>query len=177
MRDFNSLTVVELKQLLREQGLTVSGNKSELISRLEEFRDDFLAKDNEKTASVVISNPEGIIEERTIEKKEIHCPSCSGLLRYPPDYRGKLTCPRCKYRFKVKPSLNLGFFLTVLPFISLFLTIVITSIVSNNDTTPAGELGSGMAAAGVCMGGMVLSGIFLMVAMIYAMTRKPVNLA
>ena len=70
-----------------------------------------------------------------------------------------------------------AFFLTVLPFISLFLTIVITTIVSNNDTTPAGELGSGMAAAGVCMGGMVLSGIFLVVAMIYAMTRKPVNLA
>ena len=32
MDDFNSLTVVELKQLLREQGLSVSGKKSELIS-------------------------------------------------------------------------------------------------------------------------------------------------
>lgn len=176
MRDLNSLTVMELKQLLREQDLTVSGNKSELISRLEEFREDFLSVDDEETASIVISNPEEIIEEATIEKKESCCPSCSGLLRYPSDYHGAITCPRCKYKFKVKPNLNLGMFLTVLPFISLVLTIIITSIVSKNDTTPDGQLGSGMAAAGVCMGGMILSGIFLAVAMVYAMTRKPVNL-
>ena len=67
-------------------------------------------------------------------------------------------------------------FLTVLPFISLLLTIIITFIVSENDNSQEGQLGSGMAAAGVCMGGMILSGIFLAVAMIYAMTRKPVNL-
>ena len=67
-------------------------------------------------------------------------------------------------------------FLTVLPFISLLLTIIITFIVSENDNSPEGQLRSGMAAAGVCMGGMILSGIFLAVAMIYAMTRKPVNL-
>jgi len=67
-------------------------------------------------------------------------------------------------------------FLTVLPFISLLLTIIITFIVSEKDNTPEGQLGSGMAAVGVCMGGMILSGIFLAVAMIYAMTRKPVNL-
>ena len=176
MRGLNSLTVVELKQLLREQDLTVSGNKSELISRLEEFREDFLSVDDEETTSIVISNPEEIILEKSIEKKETYCPSCSGLLRYPSDYHGAITCPRCKYRFKVKPNLNLGIVLTVLPFISLLLTIVITYIVSENDTTPDGQLGSGMAAAGVCMGGMILSGIFLAMAMIYAMTRKPVNL-
>ena len=67
-------------------------------------------------------------------------------------------------------------FLTVLPFISLLLTIIITFIVSEYDNSPEGQLGSGMAAAGVCMGGTILSGIFLTVAMIYAMTRKPVNL-
>ena len=57
MRDLNSLTVKELKQLLREQDLTVSGNKSELISRLEDFREDFLSIDDEETTSVVTSNP------------------------------------------------------------------------------------------------------------------------
>ena len=145
MRDLNSLTVKELKQLLREQDLTVSGNKSELISRLEDFREDFLSIDDEETTSVVTSNPEEIIEETTIEKKETYCPSCSGLLRYPVDYQGTLTCPRCKYRFKVKPNLNLGMFLTVLPFISLLLTIIITFIVSEKDNTPEGQLGSGLS--------------------------------
>ncbi len=42
MSGLNSLTVIELKQLLREQDRTVSGNKSELISRLEDFRERFL---------------------------------------------------------------------------------------------------------------------------------------
>tara|TARA_Y100000768_G_C23957205_1_gene673449 strand:+ start:140 stop:673 length:534 start_codon:yes stop_codon:yes gene_type:complete len=176
MRDLNSLTVKELKQLLREQDLTVSGNKSELISRLEEFQEDFLSLNDEGTTAIVISNPKEIIEETSIEKKETYCPSCSGILRYPSDYQGTLTCPRCKYSFKVKANLNLGMFLTVLPFISLLLTIIITFIVSEKDSTPEGQLGSGMAAAGFCMGGMILSGIFLAVAMIYAMTRKPVNL-
>ena len=176
MRDLNSLTVIELKRLLREQDLTVSGNKSELISRLEEFGEVFLSIDDEETTPIVISNPEEIIEEETIEKKETYCPSCSGLLRYPSDYHGAITCPRCKYKFKVKPNLNLGMFLGVLPFISLLLTIIITFIVSEKDNTPEGQLGSGMAAAGVCMGGMILSGIFLAVALIYAMTRKPLNL-
>ena len=58
----------------------------------------------------------------------------------------------------------------------IVVAIIITFIVSENDNSPEGQLGSGMAAAGVCMGGMILSGIFLVVAMIYAMTRKPVNL-
>ena len=176
MSGLNSLTVIELKQLLREQDLTVSGNKSELISRLEDFREVFLSIDDEETTSILISNPKEIIEETSIGKKETFCPSSSGLLRYPSDYQGTLTCPRCKYKFKVKPNLNLGMFLTVLPFISLLFTIIINFIVSENDNSPEGQLGSGMAAAGVCMGGMILSGIFLAVAMIYAMTRKPVNL-
>ena len=33
--DFGSLTVVELKALLRERGLPVSGRKAELVARLE----------------------------------------------------------------------------------------------------------------------------------------------
>ena len=70
MRDLNSLTVKELKQLLREQYLTVSGNKSELISRLEDFREVFLSIDDEETTSIVIANPKEIIEETSIGKKE-----------------------------------------------------------------------------------------------------------
>lgn len=46
MKDLNSLTIVELKKILKEQNLTVSGNKPELISRIEEFQDNFLAIDD-----------------------------------------------------------------------------------------------------------------------------------
>ena len=74
MSGLNSLTVIELKQLLREQDLTVSGNKSELISRLEDFREGFLSIDDEETTSIVISNPKEIIEETSIGKKETFLP-------------------------------------------------------------------------------------------------------
>jgi hypothetical protein len=51
MEEFNSLTVVELKQFLREQSLTVSGKKSELISRLEEPHEEFLVIDETVVAT------------------------------------------------------------------------------------------------------------------------------
>ena len=36
MTDYESLTVADLKDVLRERGLPVSGKKAELIARLEE---------------------------------------------------------------------------------------------------------------------------------------------
>ena len=36
MSDFDSMTVAELKELLRERGLPVSGKKADLIARLSE---------------------------------------------------------------------------------------------------------------------------------------------
>ena len=38
--DLQSKTVAELKEMLKEQGLPVSGNKSQLIERLEGQRSD-----------------------------------------------------------------------------------------------------------------------------------------
>lgn len=81
MFDLNSLTVVELKKLLKDQDLPVSGNKSELISRLEE---------NENLS---------IINDVKIEKLAIKCPSCNSILRYPHEYYGKLRCPTCSRTF------------------------------------------------------------------------------
>ena len=81
MFDLNSLTVVELKKLLKDQDLPVSGNKSELISRLEE---------NENLS---------IINDEKIEKSSIKCPSCNSILRYPHEYYGKLRCPKCSRSF------------------------------------------------------------------------------
>jgi SAP domain-containing ribonucleoprotein len=36
MADYSTLKVPDLKKLLQEKGLTVSGNKAELIARLQE---------------------------------------------------------------------------------------------------------------------------------------------
>jgi hypothetical protein len=79
--DLNSLTVVELKQRLKNQGLPVSGNKSELISRLEE------------TENIPL------ISDEKVEKLTISCPSCNSILRYPHEYYGKLRCPTCSRTF------------------------------------------------------------------------------
>jgi hypothetical protein len=81
MLDLNSLTVVELKQRLKNQGLPVSGNKSELISRLEE------------TENIPL------ISDEKVEKLTISCPSCNSILRYPHEYYGKLRCPTCSRTF------------------------------------------------------------------------------
>ena len=37
--DYESMTVAQLKELLKEQGLPVSGKKSDLIARLQEAAD------------------------------------------------------------------------------------------------------------------------------------------
>ncbi|MBT3772214.1 MAG: SAP domain-containing protein [Euryarchaeota archaeon] len=81
--DLNSLTVVELKQLLKEQDLPVSGNKSVLISRLEENDSEFYLFDE-------VEN-----EDSSPIKTDVDCPFCDSLLRYPSDYLGDLSCPSC----------------------------------------------------------------------------------
>lgn len=81
MREFNSMTVAELKQHLRERKLPLSGKKSELISRLEENRD--------------LSH----IQDEEVGKRMIACPTCGAVLRYPHEYSGKLGCPKCSRRF------------------------------------------------------------------------------
>ena len=90
MFDLNSLTVVELKKLLKDQDLPVSGNKSELISRLEE---------NENLST---------ISDEKIEKLAIKCPSCNSILRYPHEYYGKLRCPTCSRTFNPLSPITSG---------------------------------------------------------------------
>ena len=40
MSDYENMTVAELKELLKEAGLPVSGKKADLISRLQEGADE-----------------------------------------------------------------------------------------------------------------------------------------
>ena len=92
MFDLNSLTVFELKQQLKNQSLSVSGNKSELISRLEQHQAEY---------------PPPTSGEK-LEKLAINCPSCNSILRYPRDYHGKLRCPSCSRTFNLSSPITSG---------------------------------------------------------------------
>ncbi len=70
--ELEGMTVVELKDLLRERGQPVSGNKSVLIQRLEEYN-----------------------SEEIEEKIEFNCNNCKSKLRIPSSYQGKVACPTC----------------------------------------------------------------------------------
>ena len=183
MGDFNSLTVVELKNLLREQGLAVSGKKPDLISRLEEPPEEFLVIDEEEnTVTVSIEKPKQIQIEKSTEKIETNCPFCGTKLKYPPDYFGNLICPRCNKKFNVKPAWNLG--LGAIGFYSsvgvLILTIIIALIVSGTGNDNAdGQLGSGMAAGAVCMFVLSISGglfgLTLLFGLVNLISKKHLN--
>jgi len=75
--EFEGMTVAELKDLLRERGQPVSGNKSVLIKRLEEFE------------------PES---EEIEEKIEFNCRNCKSRLRIPRSFQGQVTCPTCSVK-------------------------------------------------------------------------------
>ena len=177
MDDFNSLTVVELKQLLRERGLSVSGKKSELISRLEEPKEEFIVIDEEETVNITIKRPKKVSEEKTDGKIETYCRSCKATLRYPSDYSGTLTCPKCNHKFKVNTN-SIGSILATSSVIVFILTIIIVFIYSFivNDGSPEGELASAIAAGTICASGLTLSVILFVSALMYSMAKKPLNL-
>ncbi len=177
MDDLNSLTVVELKQLLREQGLSVSGKKSELISRLEKPEEEFIVIDEEETVNVTIKRPTKIPREKTDGKIETYCRSCRATLRYPSDYSGTLTCPKCKRKFKVDAN-PIGSILAKSSFVVFILTIIIGLIYSLivNDGSPEGKLASGIGAGTICISGLTLSVILFVSALMYSMAKKPLKL-
>lgn len=177
MVDFNSLTVVELKQLLREQELSLSGNKSELISRLEEHKEEFIAIDEEETVNITIKRPRKVSTEKTDDKIETDCRFCKATLRYPSGYTGALTCPKCKHKFKVKTNSS-GSILANLSLVIFILTIIIALIYSLNvnDGSPEGKLASGIGAGTICMSGLTLSVILFVSALLYNMAKKPLKL-
>lgn len=87
MDDLYSLTVVELKERLKEKGLPVSGKKAELIARLK----------GNSGISFVLG-----------EKYEIECSACPTTLRVPCDYSGNITCPQCNAKSEVTPQWGEG---------------------------------------------------------------------
>ena len=177
MVDFNSLTVVELKQLLREQGLSVSGNKSELISRLEGPKEEFIVIDEDNTLNKVKQNRKIKPTKENFGKIETYCRSCRATLRYPSDYTGKVTCPRCKREFKVNAN-SVGSMLANSSMVVFVLTIIITFIfmASVGDGSPEGNLSAGIGGGTICTSGLTLSVILFVSALMYNMAKKPLKL-
>ena len=170
MPELNSLTVVQLKQLLKEQGLTISGKKSELISRLESHDEVFLSLEEDSNSNQTKVEPS--------EKIVINCPLCGRKITYPSNHLGRISCPSCNRFFKPSTSIvsdgpKFGKFLLLSSLVVFVLTIVIALIVGYNDTSSQdGQLGSGMAAGFVFMGGMMISGTLFALSLVFTLVKN-----
>lgn len=94
MDDLYSLTVVQLKERLKENGLPVSGKKADLIARLK----------GSGEASFIPGETLSDLEFRKPsikENYEIECSACPTILRVPCDYSGNITCPQCNAKSEV----------------------------------------------------------------------------
>lgn len=93
------LTVAQLKALLRDRGLPVSGNKSELIERL------WGSESRQVGASEHQGDGDSLQETKSSEKKtQFRCRVCNALLAVPSEYTGDVECPTCKARQPVRPT-------------------------------------------------------------------------
>ena len=88
MDDYQSMTVVQLKEILKEKGLPLSGNKSQLISRLQSIPESISIEEES--------------DDKTDVKREITCYKCNQTLRVPFDYTGRAKCTSCGLTFAVK---------------------------------------------------------------------------
>ena len=123
MDDLNSLTVSELKELLRNKGKKVSGRKKELILRLMEEEETYLSIDDESTPIVrTKSTP--------TPKNKILCTHCSQMLNIPEGYQGKVECPKCKRSFNRIPLEGSQLGTTTMLLLSLTAVAFLVAIVS-----------------------------------------------
>ena len=178
MKGLNSLTVVELKKLLREQGLAVSGNKPELISRLEEQKEqeeeeeEFLVLDEEeKTSELIKARSKKIAVQKSSEKVEIDCPLCGIKIRYPGNHSGNLNCPSCGRSFKPATSgltkTPIGGILFLSSIGVLLLSFMIAMLV---EEPCDGGLGCAYSpSAMIFMGGFAISAILFAVSVLHTL--------
>ena len=68
MSDYEKMTVAQLKELLNESGLPVSGKKADLIARLQEGADEPAPVEEESSPEEVVE--EGAMEEDSVEEDD-----------------------------------------------------------------------------------------------------------
>ena len=113
MEDLNNLTIVQLKHKLKKQNAKVSGNKSELISRLQKLNEDkFISIEDESVEEdLFIASQNNSKSEEAIdfnqdlnEKITINCSSCNRLIKFPNNHSGNINCPYCKNKILIRQS-------------------------------------------------------------------------
>lgn len=113
MEDLNNLTIVQLKHKLKKHNAKVSGNKSELISRLQKLNvEKFISIEDESVEEdLFIAGQNNSKSEDTSdfnhdlnEKITINCSSCNRLIKFPNDHSGNINCPYCKNKILIKQS-------------------------------------------------------------------------
>ena len=101
--DYDGQTVAELKEVLRERGLPVSGAKALLVARLEEFDARSKPEENPLLPTSEQSNPPSPVEIQD-GKLRFPCRVCGVLLAVPVGYAGKVECPACSTQQPVGKS-------------------------------------------------------------------------
>gem|GEM_PF-2283755 len=82
--DYSNLTKEQLKQLCEQKGLKKSGNKADILARLNEI--------------------DVVPIEKVQEKIRVECPSCSQSLFVPSGHGEELKCPACSIIFDPRVS-------------------------------------------------------------------------
>jgi len=85
--DYSNLSKEQLKELCDQNELNTSGNKEDLLQRLNEMI----------TPSV----------QETQEKIRVNCPSCSKTLMFPSDHPAELRCPACSNVFNPRHGVGI----------------------------------------------------------------------
>lgn len=99
--DFENMTVVKLKSLLREKGLVVSGNKSALIQRLTNNQSEPSVWESSRTEADAPQERSDASETMI----EVKCIECNSKLRVPVRYTGNISCPSCSTKQNVADSM------------------------------------------------------------------------
>ena len=95
--DYDGQTVAELKEVLRQRGLPVSGAKGVLVARLEE--DDARASSEatpSETSTEHTTSPDAV--QSNEDKHHFGCRVCGVTLAVPVGYTGDVECPACRTR-------------------------------------------------------------------------------
>tara|TARA_B100000767_G_C19525761_1_gene434444 strand:- start:67 stop:597 length:531 start_codon:yes stop_codon:yes gene_type:complete len=166
MGSLQSLTVVELKEILRDQGKKVSGTKKELILRIEDGADEkYLSLDDDST-------PVENTEPNSILKKQIPCKHCFQILNIPEEYVGNVKCPKCERSFtrNQQQAIESGslttplLFLTAIAFVAAIISFLVYEL--EDSSSPYGGYGYvlfsfGSIAAGCFFGLLSLIAILV----------------
>ena len=122
MDSLQSLTVVELKEILRGQGKKISGTKKELILRLEDgVEEKYLSLDDDST-------PLENTESNSVLKKQIPCKYCFQILNIPEEYEGKVKCPKCNRSFprtQHRPLSTPLLLITAIAFVAAMISLLV----------------------------------------------------